>query len=125
MEAMKTAGMTTEAAVVQMKAVYHQVSSSLINLQRQVREVENSLSVLLAKAPQRIDRRQIGRSGDPRRDHGRRTFAVAGKPSGCEDCGNVACQCLLYDKQGTCRFLSRFEYYGNSRLDERFGYYCC
>ncbi len=34
MEAMKTAGMTTEAAVVQMKAVYHQVSSSLINLQR-------------------------------------------------------------------------------------------
>ena len=59
MEAMKTAGMTTEAAVVQMKAVYHQVSSSLINLQRQVREVENSLSVLLAKAPQRIDRGRL------------------------------------------------------------------
>ena len=59
MEAMKTAGMTTEAAVVQMKAVYHQVSSSLINLQRQVREVENSLSVLLAKAPQRIDRARL------------------------------------------------------------------
>ncbi|WP_102408126.1 efflux transporter outer membrane subunit [Parabacteroides bouchesdurhonensis] len=56
MEAMKTAGMTTEAAVVQMRAVYHQVSGSLIELQRQVREVENSLSVLLAKAPQRIDR---------------------------------------------------------------------
>ena len=61
MEAMKEAGMTTEAAVVQMKAVYHQVSSSLINLKRQVREVENSLSVLLAKAP--ADRTwQIGRS---------------------------------------------------------------
>ena len=56
MEAMKTAGMTTEAAVGQMKAVYHQVSGSLIELQRQVREVENSLSVLLAKAPQQIDR---------------------------------------------------------------------
>ncbi|RHJ95404.1 efflux transporter outer membrane subunit [Parabacteroides bouchesdurhonensis] len=56
MEAMKTAGMTTEAAVVQMRAVYHQVSGSLIELQRQVREVENSLSVLLAKAPQQIDR---------------------------------------------------------------------
>lgn len=56
MEAMKEAGMTTEAVVVQMKAVYHQVSASLIELKRQVREVENSLSVLLAKAPQRIDR---------------------------------------------------------------------
>lgn len=59
MEAMKEAGMTTEAAVVQMKAVYHQVSSSLINLKRQVREVENSLSVLLAKAPQQIERGRL------------------------------------------------------------------
>ncbi|WP_298553390.1 TolC family protein [uncultured Parabacteroides sp.] len=56
MEAMKIAGMTTEAAVVQMRAVFHQVSGSLIELERQVREVENSLSVLLAKAPQSIDR---------------------------------------------------------------------
>lgn len=59
MEAMKTAGMTTEAAVVQMKAVYHQVSSSLIDLKRQVREVENSLSVLLAKAPGTIERGRL------------------------------------------------------------------
>lgn len=56
MEAMKVAGMTTEAAVVQMRAAYHQVEGSLINLKRQVREVENSLSVLLAKAPGQIDR---------------------------------------------------------------------
>lgn len=56
MEAMKIAGMTTEAAVVQMRAVYHQVQGSLISLKRQVREVENSLSVLLAKAPQQIER---------------------------------------------------------------------
>ena len=59
MEAMKTAGMTTEAAVVQMKAVYHQVSSSLIDLKRQVREVENTLSVLLAKAPGKIERGRL------------------------------------------------------------------
>ena len=59
MEAMKIAGMTTEAAVVQMKAVYHQVSASLIELKRQVREVENSLSVLLAKAPQQIERGRL------------------------------------------------------------------
>lgn len=56
MEAMKIAGMTTEAAVVQMRAAYHQVEASLINLKRQVREVENSLSVLLAKALGEIDR---------------------------------------------------------------------
>lgn len=56
MEAMKIAGMTTEAAVAQTRAVYHQVSASLIDLKRQVREVENSLSVLLAKAPQQIER---------------------------------------------------------------------
>ena len=42
MEAMKIAGMATEAAVTQMRAAYHQVSGSL--------------SVLLAKAPQQIDR---------------------------------------------------------------------
>ena len=56
MEAMKIAGMTTEAAVAQTRAVYHQVQASLLDLKRQVRETENSLCVLLAKAPQHIDR---------------------------------------------------------------------
>lgn len=56
MEAMKIAGMTTEAAVTQTRAAYHQTAASLIDLQRQIREIENSLSVLLAKAPQHIDR---------------------------------------------------------------------
>lgn len=56
MEAMKEAGMTTEAAVAQSRAVYHQVEASLIDLKRQVRETENALAVLLAKAPQTIDR---------------------------------------------------------------------
>ncbi len=56
MEAMKEAGMTTEAAVVQSKATYHQVEASLADLRRQVRETENALSVILAQAPQRIER---------------------------------------------------------------------
>ncbi len=56
MEAMKIAGMGTEAAVAQYRAAYHQAQASLINLKRQVRETENSLSVLLAKAPQHIER---------------------------------------------------------------------
>lgn len=56
MEAMKEAGMTTEAAVVQSKATYHQVEASLADLRRQVRETENAMSVMLAQAPQRIER---------------------------------------------------------------------
>ena len=59
MEAMKIAGMTTEAAVAQMRAAYSQVQASLLDLQRQVRETENSLCVLLAKAPQPIDRNTL------------------------------------------------------------------
>ena len=56
MEAMKIAGMTTEAAVAQMRAASHQVEASLMDLKRQERETENSLAVLLAKAPQTIER---------------------------------------------------------------------
>lgn len=56
MEAMKIAGMTTEAAVAQMRAASQQVEASLMDLKRQVRETENSLAVLLAKAPQTIER---------------------------------------------------------------------
>lgn len=51
----KIAGMATEAAVTQMRAAYHQVSA-VDRVESQVRSVENSLSVLLAKAPQQIDR---------------------------------------------------------------------
>ena len=56
MEAMKTAGMTTEAGVAQMRAASNQVDASLIDLKRQVRETENSLAILLGRAPQTIER---------------------------------------------------------------------
>ena len=58
-ENVRIAGMTTEAAVAQMRAAYSQVQASLLDLQRQVRETENSLCVLLAKAPQPIDRNTL------------------------------------------------------------------
>ena len=48
--------MTTESAVAQSKGAYHQTEASLADLKRQVRETENSISVLLAKAPQNIER---------------------------------------------------------------------
>lgn len=56
MEAMKTAGMTTEAGVAQMRAASNQVDASLIDLKRQVRETENSLAILLGRVPQTIER---------------------------------------------------------------------
>lgn len=56
MEAMKTAGMTTEAGVAQMRAASNQVDASLIDLKRQIRETENSLAILLGRAPQTIER---------------------------------------------------------------------
>ncbi len=56
MEAMKEAGMTTEAAVVQSRANSHQVEASLYDLQQQIRETENALSVLLGEAPAMVDR---------------------------------------------------------------------
>ena len=59
MEAMKEAGMTNEAGVSQMRAASHAVQAQLLDLKRQVRETENSLSVLLAKAPQQIDRNRL------------------------------------------------------------------
>lgn len=59
MEAMKVAGYVNEAGVAQMRAASHQVEASLLDLKRQVRETENSLSVLLAKAPQSIQRGKL------------------------------------------------------------------
>ena len=56
MEAMKNAGMTTEAGVAQMRAASNQVDASLIDLKRQVRETENSLAILLGRTPQAIER---------------------------------------------------------------------
>lgn len=56
MEAMKEAGYTNEAAVLQSRANSHQVEASLADLRRQVRETENAFSVMLGEAPQTIDR---------------------------------------------------------------------
>ena len=56
LEAMKLAGYVNEAAITQMRAASHQIEAQLLDLKRQVRETENSLAVLLARAPQHIDR---------------------------------------------------------------------
>ncbi|MCI5560575.1 MAG: TolC family protein [Phocaeicola sp.] len=59
MEAMKQAGMVTELAVTQSKATYHQVSASLLELQRKVRETENALSTLIGRGVGQVERTTI------------------------------------------------------------------
>lgn len=59
MRALKEAGMSTEAAVAQYEANCLAVEASLYDLEYQIREVENSLSTLLADAPHTIVRGQL------------------------------------------------------------------
>ena len=54
--ALMQAGMTNEAAVAQMEAAYAQVSASVLDLKDQINQVENSLSLLLAETPHRVQR---------------------------------------------------------------------
>lgn len=56
MQAMKQAGMTNEAAISQSIANSQQVKTGCLDLQRQIREVENALSLLLMQTPQPIER---------------------------------------------------------------------
>ena len=56
MRAMMAAGMTNEASVSQSEANCRQVEASLLDLKQQIKEVENSLSILLGEVPGGIER---------------------------------------------------------------------
>lgn len=56
MRAMMAAGMTNEASVSQSEANCRQVEASLLDLKQQIRQVENSLSILLGDVPGAIVR---------------------------------------------------------------------
>lgn len=56
MQAMKDAAMTNGAAVAQSEAAYAQVQASLPAIRQSIRETENAMSMLLAQAPQAIER---------------------------------------------------------------------
>lgn len=56
MRAMMAAGMTNEASVSQSEANCRQVETSLLDLKQQIKEVENSLSILLGEVPGGIER---------------------------------------------------------------------
>lgn len=59
MRAMKEAAMVNEAGVVQSEANYYMVLTTISDLKEQIREVENSLSLLLRQAPQHIKRGKL------------------------------------------------------------------
>ena len=56
MRAMMAAGMSNEASVSQSEANCRQVEASLLDLKQQIKEVENSLSILLGEVPGGIER---------------------------------------------------------------------
>ena len=65
MRAMMAAGMTNEASVSQSEANCRQVEASLLDLKQQIKEVENSLSILLGKVPGGIERGHLAGLGFP------------------------------------------------------------
>lgn len=58
--AMMEAGMYNEAGVSQMEAAYYQVKASVLDLEDQLNQVRNSLSLLLAETPRDYERGKLG-----------------------------------------------------------------
>lgn len=54
--ALMNAGMANESAVSQMEATYYQVQTSVLDLEEQINQVENSLALLLAETPRHYER---------------------------------------------------------------------
>ena len=59
LEALKRAGKTNEAAVLQAKANKVNVEASILTLEKQIIEQENSLSALLGLVPQELERNKL------------------------------------------------------------------
>ena len=56
LRSMKEAGMANEAGVAQYEGTYYSIEASLYDLERTIRETENSLCALLGEAPRAIER---------------------------------------------------------------------
>jgi outer membrane protein TolC len=65
MEAMYEAGYTTNAAVAQAKANYHNLLATIPTLNHSIRKTENALCTLLNQAPQAIDRNRFDATAMP------------------------------------------------------------
>lgn len=58
-QALMDAGLADETAVSQMKGTYYEVENSVIDLEEQISQVENSLSLLLAETPHSFQRGKL------------------------------------------------------------------
>ena len=67
MRALKKAGLRDEAAVSQAEANYLSVEASLLTLRQQINATENSLSTLLGKVPQTINRSNLDKQVFPQK----------------------------------------------------------
>lgn len=65
MRALKEAGQTTEMAVAQIEASKLAVDASLLSLQQQITEMENSVSALLGEVPRQIERSTLDTQSFP------------------------------------------------------------
>ena len=63
--ALMNAGLANESAVSQMEAAYYQVQSSVLDLQQQISQVENSLALLLAETPRSYERGMLAKQQFP------------------------------------------------------------
>ena len=63
--ALMNAGLANESAVSQMEAAYYQVQSSVLDLQQQISQVENSLALLLAETPRNYERGMLAKQQFP------------------------------------------------------------
>ena len=57
--ALMKAGLSNESAVSQMEATWYQVQASILDLKKQINEVENSLALLLAETPRSYERSEL------------------------------------------------------------------
>ena len=62
---MMNAGLANESAVSQMEAAYYQVQGSVLDLQQQINQVENSLALLLAETPRNYERGVLAKQQFP------------------------------------------------------------
>lgn len=94
--AMKAAGMVTEAALSQTEATYYNICTTLLDLQEQLNQAENALSLLLADVPHRIPPRTSGRPTAPGESIGRCTPADTLQPPRRTQCRTVAGTGILH-----------------------------
>ena len=63
--ALMNAGLANEAAVSQMEATYYNICTSILDLKEQLNTVENSLSLLLAETPHKVQRGKLAEQALP------------------------------------------------------------